>query len=110
MICCNCSLVRNESATSTYDKFETLQIENFIKVVKFFIYFNLDEFELKCTCALFETRAILCRHAIFVFRVQCHNTPLLSKYILDHWKKDLSCKYTLIKSSYDNLLDNPNNT
>ncbi|XP_035545958.1 protein FAR-RED IMPAIRED RESPONSE 1-like [Juglans regia] len=107
MICCNCSLIKNEGAISTYEVSDTVQIENFTKDVKVCVYFNIEEFELKCTCALFETRGILCRHTFSVFRAQCGDTSLPSKYILDRWRKDLACNYTLIKSSYDNLRANP---
>jgi uncharacterized Zn finger protein len=32
----------------------------------FIVYLNKDEFEVKCTCALFELKGILCRHSISV--------------------------------------------
>lgn len=106
MICCNYSLMRNDGVILTYEVFDTVQIDDFTKDVRFCVYCNCKEFELKCTCGLFETRGILCRHDIFVFRLHKSNTSLPSMYILDRWRNDLKCKYTLIKSSYDDLSNN----
>lgn len=107
MIYCNCSLVKTKGAISTYEVLDTLQIENFVKDVKFIVYLNNEEIEVKCTCASFETRGIFCRHAFALYRLHKKDTSLPTKDILDHWWKDLKRKYTLIKSSYDDLCDNP---
>jgi hypothetical protein len=80
-----------------------------VKQVIYVVYFNEDEdeFEVKCTCDSFESRGILCRHVISV--LSAHNiTSLPPKYYLDRWRKDVKRRYTLVKSSYDSLSENPN--
>lgn len=47
-------------------------------------------------------------HDLSLFRFQCGDISLLSKYVLDHWKKCLASNYTLIKGIYDDLHDNLN--
>jgi hypothetical protein len=63
---------------------------------------NEEEVEVKCTCALFETRGILCRHAIYVLLSKKVET-LAPRFFLPRWRKDLRRKYILFKSSYNNF-------
>jgi hypothetical protein len=98
---CNNSLLKSEGAISTYQVVETCQPhENHMIDKKFIVFFNEDEFEVKCTCALFEFRGILCKHSISIL-VTKKVTMLPPRYILDRWRKDIKRKYTLIKSSCD---------
>jgi hypothetical protein len=98
---CNNFLLKSEGAISTYQVVETCQShENHMIDKTFIVFFNDDEFEVKCTCAMFEFRGILCKHSISVL-VTKKVTMLLPRYILDRWRKDIKCKYTLIKSNYN---------
>jgi hypothetical protein len=98
---CNNSLFKSEGAISTYQVVETCQShENHMIDKTFTVFFNKDEIEVKCTCAMFEFRCILCKHSISVL-VTKKVTMLPPRYILDRWRKDIKCKYTLIKNSCD---------
>jgi len=92
---CKNKVLRSEGAMSTYE------------VIEYVVDFNEDELEVKCTCALFELRGILCRHSISVLMAK--NVKMLpSRYILDRWRNDIKREYSIIKSSYDDFGDNPN--
>jgi hypothetical protein len=97
----------NKGAISTHQVTEQVAVtEAYMKQVRFCVYYNEEESDLKCTCGLFESRGILCRHVFAV--LQGYNVfQLPQKYILDRWRKDLKREYTFIKSSYDPLSDNP---
>jgi len=62
---------------------------------------------VKCTCALFELRGILCTHSISVLMTK-KVIELPSRYVLDRWRKDIKREYSMIKSSFDAIGDNPN--
>ncbi|KAF5445302.1 hypothetical protein F2P56_034363 [Juglans regia] len=106
MICCNAHLYKNEGAISTYHVDDKINTDDFVKLVAFSVYFNKDELEVKCSCGLFEMRGIMCRHALSVLDTQNVQT-VPEKYILERWRKDIKQRYTLIKSSYNGLSENP---
>jgi hypothetical protein len=105
---CNNSCLTNEGAISTYQVIESFVINRNMKDVSHCVYYNEEdeeEVEVKCTCALFETRGILCRHAISVLLSKKVLT-LSPRFFLTRWRKDLKRLYTLLKSSYDNFSGN----
>ncbi|XP_041016292.1 protein FAR-RED ELONGATED HYPOCOTYL 3-like [Juglans microcarpa x Juglans regia] len=105
MICCNCIPVSKQGCISTFDVFEEISTGDHVKTIHYVVYYNEEECDIKCTCALFETRGILCRHVFKVCQIKkIHVLP--ERYILDRWRKDLKRRYTLVKSSYDDLRDN----
>ncbi|KAG2708236.1 hypothetical protein I3760_05G182800 [Carya illinoinensis] len=77
-----------EGCISTYDVLDEITTDDdHVKSVKYIVYFNEEEVDLKCTCALFEMRGVLCRHALNVCQMnKIHAFP--EKYILDRWRKD----------------------
>jgi hypothetical protein len=99
MMYCHCSLLKSEGAISTYE----VSYYDCIKDVKFCVYFNEEEHEVKCSCGLFEFRGILCSHALkallMVRDATCFQS-LPTKYILDRWRKDLK------RTKYDDLSGN----
>ncbi|KAG7955922.1 hypothetical protein I3843_11G098500 [Carya illinoinensis] len=106
LILCNCTLVNTKGYVSTFDVLDQISIdEGHVKNVHYSVYYNEEECEFKCMCALFEMRGIFCRHAFAVCRMKKINA-LPEKYILDRWRKDLKRRYTLVKSSYDDLQGN----
>ena len=60
---------------------------------------------MNCSCCMFESRGILCKHVISIL-IRVDVTSLPEKYFLNHWRKDLKRKYKFIKSSYDPLRGN----
>jgi hypothetical protein len=97
---CNCSLLKSEGAISTYQVSDEVKIDDYIKEIRFCVYFNENKCEVKCTCGLFEFRGILCRHALTVLDIR-NVRSLPRKYILDRWRKDLN------RRKYDDLSDYP---
>jgi hypothetical protein len=59
MMYCNNSLIKSEGAISTFKVIEYVAVGDHLIEKTFLVYFNEDELELKCTCALFEVRGIL---------------------------------------------------
>ncbi|KAG6714781.1 hypothetical protein I3842_05G219200 [Carya illinoinensis] len=107
LLYCCAALVTCEGAMYTYQvRDEVKGFEGFIKRTNFCVSFNDADFEVKCSCCLFEFRGILCRHALRVL-TNLEKQLLPPKYILDRWRKDLKRRYTLVKSSYDDLSDSP---
>ncbi|KAF5457214.1 hypothetical protein F2P56_021330 [Juglans regia] len=106
MILCNCILISKEGCISTYDVLDEITTDDdHVKSIKYTVYFNNEEVDVKCTCALFEMRGIVCRHALNVCQMnKIHALP--EKYVLDRWRKDLKRRYTMVKSSYDDLRQN----
>jgi Fe-S-cluster containining protein len=105
---CFASLLKCEGAISTYEVDDCVRVfDDFTKQVRYCVYFNDNECEVKCTCRLYEFRGIMCRHALMVLTLVKGVKELPSKYILDRWRKDLKRKYTIVKSSYDDLSGNP---
>ncbi|XP_042954723.1 protein FAR-RED ELONGATED HYPOCOTYL 3-like [Carya illinoinensis] len=106
MILCNCILISKEGCISTYDVLDEITADDdHVKSMKYTVYFNEEEVDVKCTCALFEMRGILCRHVLNVCQMN-KIYALPDKYILDRWRKDLKRRYTVVKSSYDDLQQN----
>ncbi|GLT54150.1 hypothetical protein SLA2020_273740 [Shorea laevis] len=66
----NNSLVSSEGAISTFKVVESDVVNRNIKDVEYCVSYNEEEVEVKCSCALFETRGILCRHAHFCVDVK----------------------------------------
>jgi hypothetical protein len=97
---CDYSLLKSEGGMSTYQVFDEVKVDDYIKELRFCVYFNEDECEVKCTCGFFECRGILCRHALIVLNIK-KVISLPAKYILDRWRKYLK------RTKYDDLSGNP---
>ncbi|XP_042947953.1 protein FAR1-RELATED SEQUENCE 6-like [Carya illinoinensis] len=107
MLLCNPSLVSTQGSISTFNVFEEISTPaGQSKIMKYVVYLNKEESEVKCTCALFEMKGIICRHSFKVCQMKyIHALP--DKYLLDRWRKDTKRRYTLVKSSYDDCRLNP---
>ncbi|RYR35977.1 hypothetical protein Ahy_A10g051051 [Arachis hypogaea] len=62
--------------------------------------------EVKCQCLLFESRGILCRHALSVLSFE-QVSQVSPRYILERWSKKVKRLHTHIKSSHDEPLLEP---
>jgi zinc finger SWIM domain-containing protein 3 len=82
IISCNNSLLKSECVISTFEVIEYVVVEDHLIKMTFLVYFNEDELEVKCTCALFEVRSILCRHSLSVLRTK-KVTTLPQRHFLD---------------------------
>jgi hypothetical protein len=87
MMSCNNALLKSEGTISTFEVVEYVAVGDHLIEKTFLVYFNEDEFEVKCTCTLFEVRGILCRHSLSVLRTKKVKT-LPQRYVLDRWRKE----------------------
>ncbi|RYR68876.1 hypothetical protein Ahy_A03g015370 [Arachis hypogaea] len=62
--------------------------------------------EVKCQCLLFESRGILCRHALSVLSFE-QVSQVSPRYILERWSKKVKRRHTHIKSSHNEPLLEP---
>ncbi|XP_062164895.1 protein FAR1-RELATED SEQUENCE 5-like [Alnus glutinosa] len=106
MMSCNNALLKSEGAISTFEVVEYVAVGDHLIEKTFLVYFNENELEVKCTCAMFEVKGILCRHSLSVLRTK-KVTTLPQRYVLDRWRKDIKREYSKVKSSYDAISDNP---
>jgi zinc finger SWIM domain-containing protein 3 len=107
VINCTNSHLKSECTISTCEVTEDVTVGDHIIEKKSFVNLNEDELDVKCKCALFEVRGMLCKHSISVLRTK-KMTTLPPRYFLDRWKKDIKREYSKLKSSYDGVGDNPN--
>ncbi|XP_015954109.1 protein FAR-RED ELONGATED HYPOCOTYL 3-like [Arachis duranensis] len=73
---------------------------------KFVVTYNSVAAQVKCQCSLFESRGILCHHALSVLSFK-RVTQLSPRYILERWSKKGNRQLTHIKSSHDEPLLEP---
>ncbi|RYQ83564.1 hypothetical protein Ahy_B10g102297 [Arachis hypogaea] len=73
---------------------------------KFVVTYDSVTAEVKCQCLLFESRGILCRHALSVLSFG-RVSQVSPRYILERWSKKVKRRHTHIKSSHDKPLLDP---
>ncbi|XP_039138155.1 protein FAR1-RELATED SEQUENCE 8-like [Dioscorea cayenensis subsp. rotundata] len=72
----------------------------FRKQVVYNVYTNEEEFDIKCSCQLFEFRGIICRHICKVL-IEKNVKDIPSRYILPRWRKDIKRMHTYVQNCYD---------
>ncbi|KAG6482007.1 hypothetical protein ZIOFF_058634 [Zingiber officinale] len=105
---CYVHSVKEEDVFGVYEVIEDMVVENGLsnQKVVFTVYFKQPEFDVRCSCRLFEFRGILCRHIITLLTVKgVYSVPY--KYILPRWRKDLRREHTKVKVSYNNWNTTP---
>ncbi|KAF5469800.1 hypothetical protein F2P56_010360 [Juglans regia] len=94
------SLLRRDGSKKTYLVEDEISVEEFTKHVTYYVDFNEEDCDVKCSCGLFQMKGILCRHVLAILK--CNGIKYLpDRYILDRWRKDIKRRYTLIQSTYD---------
>ena len=89
-----------------FDVVEAMFFKEGSKEVHFSVQFCKENCEVKCSCRLFESKGILCRHSISVLiKMGVKNVPTM--YALSHWRKNLRRGHTKIKVSYADFSENP---
>ncbi|RYR03638.1 hypothetical protein Ahy_B06g082723 [Arachis hypogaea] len=73
---------------------------------KFVVTYDSVAVEVKCQCLLFESRGIVCRHALSVLSFK-QVSQVSPRYILERWSKKVKRRHTHIKSSHDEPLMEP---
>jgi zinc finger SWIM domain-containing protein 3 len=109
MMYCDRELIQNEGEIETYKITEDVLIdkdEGWRKDYVYHVYFNVEEFEVKCSCRHFEFIGIICRHVLFVL-VHKKIKQVPSQYILDRWRKNVKRKHNFIRCTYGGMEDTP---
>ncbi|RYR67383.1 hypothetical protein Ahy_A03g013721 [Arachis hypogaea] len=73
---------------------------------KFVVTYDSVAAQVKCQCLLFESRGILCRHALSVLSFE-RVAQVSPRYILERLSKKVKRRHTHIKSSHDEPLLEP---
>ncbi|QHN94304.1 Protein FAR-RED ELONGATED HYPOCOTYL [Arachis hypogaea] len=73
---------------------------------KFAVTYDSVAAQVKCQCLLFESRGILCHHALSMLNFE-RVTQVSPRYILERWSKKVKRRHTHIKSSHDEPLLEP---
>ncbi|KAL2902594.1 Protein FAR1-RELATED SEQUENCE 6 [Bienertia sinuspersici] len=60
---------------------------------------NIVDKEIRCSCKMFETHGILCRHVIRVMDMNLYEEPP-EKYVLRRWRKDIRRKHAVVEVCY----------
>ncbi|GJN10350.1 hypothetical protein PR202_ga28437 [Eleusine coracana subsp. coracana] len=105
-IYCYSIFIEKEGAIEVHQVTEDMKIGDKRKDVVYDILFNEEEFEVKCSCRLFEFRGILCRHVLCLL-TQKRVKEVPFKYILERWKKNVKRKHNFIRCSYSGMEDTP---
>uniref|UniRef100_A0A803MY26 SWIM-type domain-containing protein n=1 Tax=Chenopodium quinoa TaxID=63459 RepID=A0A803MY26_CHEQI len=66
----------------------------------FVVNFDLATYESSCTCRMFESQGVLCRHILFVMKGKCVR-EIPDAYILNRWRKDALKKASVIDVALD---------
>ena len=96
---CNAYFQKEEGSISNFSVVETKKVNDRMKYISFLVYFNEEEFEVKCACHLFEFKGILCRHILAMLNHMRKIELVPSKYVLSRWRKDMKQRYTSLKSN-----------
>uniref|UniRef100_A0ACD5URP8 Uncharacterized protein n=1 Tax=Avena sativa TaxID=4498 RepID=A0ACD5URP8_AVESA len=106
---CDRNFIKKEGAIEIYEISEDVLIDpetGWRKDIVYNVYFNLEEFEVKCSCRRFEFRGILCSHVLSVLtHKKIKEVP--SQYILDRWTKNVKRKHNFIRCKYGGMEDTP---
>ncbi|XP_051206829.1 protein FAR1-RELATED SEQUENCE 6-like [Lolium perenne] len=106
---CERKLIQKEGTIEMYEITEDVLIDaetGWRKDVVYHAYFNVEDFEVKCSCRHFEFRGIFCSHVLSVLtHKKIKEVP--SRYILDRWTKNVKRKHNFIKCSYGGMEDTP---
>jgi len=72
----------------------------------FDVLFNRENYEIICSCHMFDFRGIVCRHAIAVL-IRNEVTVMSDRYILRIWMRDVSRAHTRVDVNYAGMVSTP---
>ncbi|QHN93497.1 Protein FAR-RED ELONGATED HYPOCOTYL [Arachis hypogaea] len=101
----NC-ITRLKNSALSYSVYEVGEQVSSSIFNKFVVTYDSVAAEVKCECLLFESRGILCRHALIVLSFE-QASQVSPRYILERWSKKIKRRHTHIKSSHDEPLMEP---
>jgi len=102
MIYCNLTPTGTHGAICAFQVSDVVKGKEcaFRKQVVYNVYMNEEEFDIKCSCRLFEFKGIICRHICKVL-VERNVKDIPCWYILPRWRKDIKRMHTYVVNCYD---------
>ncbi|KAL7199240.1 hypothetical protein ACSBR2_021512 [Camellia fascicularis] len=98
---CNSSLYTQGPDFSVYEVSEDVPFGENLRLATFIVYFDKENFDINCSCRLFEFRGIVCRHQIVVLmKERVHE--ISDKYILRRWNKNVKRCHSKVIINYNN--------
>ncbi|XP_022889104.1 protein FAR-RED IMPAIRED RESPONSE 1-like [Olea europaea var. sylvestris] len=103
---CNIISTSEGYSETTYNVWETIMYDGRCKRKNCVVSFVRNNCEVFCSCYLFESREILCRHAIAVLDWN-DVTCIPDRYILRRWRRDVRRAHTRVPVNYARLETTP---
>ncbi|XP_039118766.1 protein FAR1-RELATED SEQUENCE 6-like isoform X2 [Dioscorea cayenensis subsp. rotundata] len=102
MIYCNLTLNGSHGAVCSIQVSDIVKGKECVlrKQVVYNVYYNEEEFDIKCSCQLFEFKGIICRLICKVF-LEKNVKDIPSRYILSRWRKNIKRMHTYVLNCYD---------
>ncbi|KAH7685558.1 FHY3/FAR1 family protein [Dioscorea alata] len=110
MLFCNLRLINSNGPVHVFqvtDIFKGKEGRSRRQVV-FNVYYNEADFDIKCSCLLFEFRGIFCRH-ICKLLIERNVKEIPSHYVLPRWRKDIKRRHTYVMNYYEDTQTNEQN-
>lgn len=107
LLYCQVSLIKVDASSSTYKVRECAFINEIERSEDkdYDVSYNIDGFQVHCSCGFFQFRGILCRHALSVLKLQqVYDIP--ARYIIDRWRKDFKQLNLMSRKLKDGLNNN----
>ncbi|PKA64412.1 Protein FAR1-like sequence 6 [Apostasia shenzhenica] len=104
---CQVSLIKVDASISTFQVRECTYINDVEKTMskEYDVLYNIDGFQVHCSCGFFQFRGILCRHALSVLKLQqVYEIP--ARYIIDRWRKDFKLLIAMSRKTKDVVSNN----
>ncbi|XP_068665544.1 protein FAR1-RELATED SEQUENCE 6-like isoform X2 [Aristolochia californica] len=108
LIYCRVSRIAVDGPLSTFEVKERVYLKDGKKSehMDFEVIYNENNLEVRCICHFFESRGILCKHALSVLDSQILD-EIPSHYILQRWRKDFKRLHALAHFSCDVIPTSP---
>ncbi|OWM87290.1 protein FAR1-RELATED SEQUENCE 6-like [Punica granatum] len=102
MLYCNSVMSKAEGAISEFDVSDILRGKdgNSKRKVVYFVRYNEAACDIKCSCSLFESRGLVCRHIAKIL-IEKDVREIPSRYILTRWRKDIKRRHSHVTSCYE---------
>lgn len=102
MLYCNSKISKAGGTASEFNVSDILRGKDGTskKRVEYSVHYNEAECDIKCSCSLFESRGLVCRHMAKIL-IEKDVSEIPPRYILTRWRKDVKRRHSYITICYD---------